>query len=733
MRLSVAGYNFIRGLTGGNGVISKSMVAETLEADEFTFNLMASKDFVPLADVNDLDLYDDDDLQLYAASPDVLEIDESDFERGQPVDLFDDNDVLVLRLYVNKIERISKNAYKLFCLSAVGLLIYIQHNGGMYESGDSVTLEDVLNDILQGTESGGVYTSAYGFTYTIAPDVASQSVVGHLPIASCRDNLLGLLFPYGASIIKALDGSLSFEFSLAQSVLASSARKVYVGAVVSHADNVTDVTVREHEFIADNTLDPVVLADFSNETVTLRTVIFNGPHHTLSTTNSLTIVESNCNYAVVSGSGVLTGMPYVHITTDHTMSTGLTGTKKEAAVKDMTLVNALNGSNTLKRLVNYYANEQTITCDLKLNWYNDSLDGQTHIKAGDFITIPHPYTQEDTLVCVQNLDVTLSAIAKAKATLISNWVPKYLGNNFSNSVLITSNTTFTVPPDVTEMRVVIVGGGQGGHGGENGNNSTTTSGGEGGAAGAGGNSGNVLVVNLSGLTPGATYAITTGTGGNGGAAGTEGDPGTPSTFGSYTSADGAPAPHGVTDFVTGSVYAKPGQDGYKGSSGATYSNYSQGTRGEAFTMPDGTVYQGGAPAASTYFYFGTSPTNLSWDVEMSSGQGGGAAYGANGGAASKAEYAGQDAQHHPIVWGAKGGVGANAQPQNITPGLADGGCGGCGGGGGGMNGTGTVSLYPGVVSTTYPEPYVEPPWSGGEGGSGSSGGKGGDGFVLIYY
>ena len=71
MRLSVAGYNFIRGLTGGNGVISKSMVAETLEADEFTFNLMASKDFVPLADVNDLDLYDDDDLHLFAASPDV--------------------------------------------------------------------------------------------------------------------------------------------------------------------------------------------------------------------------------------------------------------------------------------------------------------------------------------------------------------------------------------------------------------------------------------------------------------------------------------------------------------------------------------------------------------------------------------------------------------------------------------------------------------------------------------
>ena len=730
MRLSVAGYNFIRGLTGGNGVISKSMVAETLEADEFTFNLMASKDFVPLADVNDVDLYDDDDLQLYAASPDVLEIDESDFERGQPVDLFDDNDVLVLRLYVNKIERISKNAYKLFCLSAVGLLIYIQHNGGMYESGDSVTLEDVLNDILQGTESGGVYYSAYGFTYTIAPDVASQSVVGHLPIASCRDNLLGLLFPYGASIIKALDGSLSFEFSLAQSVLASSARKVYVGAVVSHADNVTDVTVREHEFIADNTLDPVVLADFSNETVTLRTVIFNGPHHTLSTTNSLTIVESNCNYAVVSGSGVLTGIPYVHITTDHTMSTGLTGTKKEAAVKDMTLVNALNGSNTLKRLVNYYANEQTITCDLKLNWYNDSLDGQTHIKAGDFITIPHPYTQEDTLVCVQNLDVTLSAIAKAKATLISNWVPKYLGNNFSNSVLITSNTTFTVPPDVTEMRVVIVGGGQGGNGGENGENShiegNLSIGGDGGEAGEGGDGGNVLVVNLSGLTPGATYAITIGTGGNGGAAGTAGDPGTASTFDTYTSADGAPAPHGVTDFITGDVYATKGPNGYKGSAGASMQAGSrQYQNGESFTMPDGTVYKGGGGITG-------ADINESWGYWMfSSGQGGGAAYGAQGGAAVTGGYPGAPGSiSNNVLYGFGGGPGANAQPQTGSVGLGQGGLGGNGGGGGGGEGGGGFYIKPGYSVSPYPSVSVGP---AGVGGTGSSGGKGGDGFVLIYY
>lgn len=709
MRLSVAGYDFIRGLTGGNGVISKSMVAETLEADEFTFNLMASKDFVPLADVNDVDLYDDDDLQLYAASPDVLEIDESDFERGQPVDLFDDNDVLVLRLYVNKIERISKNAYKLFCLSAVGLLIYIQHNGGMYESGDGVTLEDVLNDILQGTESGGVYTSAYGFNYTIAPDVASQSVVGHLPIASCRDNLLGLLFPYGASIIKALDGPLSFEFSLAQSVLASSARKVYVGAVVSHADNVTDVTVREHEFIADNTLESAVLADFSNETVTLRTVIFNGPHHSLSTTNSLTIVESNCNYAVVSGSGVLTGIPYVHITTDHTMSTGLTGTKKEAAVKDMTLVNALNGSNTLRRLVNYYANEQTITADLKLNWYNDSDDAQTHIKAGDFITIPHPYTQEDTLVCVQNLDVTLSAIAKAKATLISNWVPKYLGNNFTSYSLYQSDGSFTFT-EATHTRIILCGGGQGGHGGENGENysfsslSWQESGaiiGPGGNGGEGGLPGKILIIDLD-IPANTTISWSIGLGGAGGAPNAAGSDGTATTITinatTYTSADGAISPGGYTNIVTGDVYAKKGGNGFSGKNGGMAG---AANRGESFTVDD-IVYLGGLGSNAGYY----------GGYQYTASGGGGAAYKANGDNAL---------QYKP-------GNGATPVQGEDSTNPGGGGGGGHGGGGHGERVQDYETWYDWKGDIIF-QGWVPQSVNGG---TGSSGGKGGDGFVLIY-
>ena len=717
MRLSVGGIDFIRGLTGGNGVLSKAMVAETLEADEFTFTLMATKDFEPLLDVNDVEIHTVNDLQVYVLSGSSTVIDPTVFQRGETASLYDDEDNVIMNLYVDRIERISKTQYNLHCISAVGLAASITNNGGMYaNAGFASVLKDIMNAaIIQSTDDYWIYWSRYGWSYRVSKELSSLQVSGHLPIASVRDNLRDLLFPYGVSLVKELTGMLTFKYVYAESATPVPIQSEYTGGVVPSSDNVTDVTVYEHEYIADASIDPVVLADYSGESVTSRKVVFNGPHHTLTTSGTLTIDNSgsdcNCNYATVTGTGILYGIPYVHVTTSRSASTGISGTKKEARVKDMTMVNSLNGLNTLNRLVNYYANAQYITTAFKLNWYHDANTDSPHVKAGDFITIAHPYTKEETSAFVKSLDVTLSAIAKGKASLVANWVPKYLGNNYSAYTLFTQDATFTVPPGITMLRVTLGGGGQGGHGG------TTAPGyswsyfggdqgdllGSGAPGGESGDPGKTYTVEIP-VSPGDVVTISIGEGGAGGTAGAAGSLGGDTTITingtTYSSASGNVKDTGVMNPLTGAVYATKGVSGTAGSNGG---NAGLGNYGEDYVL-DGTTYTGGQGINGGYSTY--------WGDTISAAGGGGAAYKSNG----------------PSATIQNAGAGATPAAADDSTALSGGGNGGHGGGGHGMR----MQLH-----QTYYDGQGNPfdVWEGIAvgGGTGGVGGKGGKGFALFIY
>jgi hypothetical protein len=97
---------------------------------------------------------------------------------------------------------------------------------------------------------------------------------------------------------------------------------------------------------------------------------------------------------------------------------------------------------------------------------------------------------------------------------------------FSNMVVYTSNTSFTVPTGVTKCKVTVTGGGGGGGGGA------------GGGAGFGGGAGGTAIELVTGLTPGNSVTITIGAGGARGNQGSDGSAGGTSSFGSFCSATG---------------------------------------------------------------------------------------------------------------------------------------------------------------------------------------------------
>ena len=251
----------------------------------------------------------------------------------------------------------------------------------------------------------------------------------------------------------------------------------------------------------------------------------------------------------------------------------------------------------------------------------------------------------------------------------------------------TSNGTFTPPPGVTAVDVLIVGGGGGGGRGD------------GNTAGGGGGGGEMRALTATSVTPGNAVAITVGTGGAGrtGTAGA-GTSGNASSFGALTAIGGGGGGAGAT-----TAAAANGVSG--GSGGGGGSGDSNGENGA-----------GAASTATSAQGAGGTGNGRNNSGQRAGGGGGGAALGAggNGGAASNSQ-------------GGAGGPGrANAYSgASVTyaggggGGATTGGAGGTGGGGAGGN----VGAVSGTVNTG----------GGGGGAKAGTAGAGASGIVIVRY
>lgn len=693
-RSYVLDYSVIDGGQPPQALNAVDPVSDELQADTLTFGVIAQGEergdfFLTLAGEK-FEFSDGSIFMLSAGQPAIADL--ASYDYGEVVEIYDANDALVSKWYLQKIERVAKWIYKFTCCSAVGLLIGRTHRGGVY-TGElaSILIADIMGSV----------------PYTLSANVQDERLYGRLPLASARDNLHTVLFTLGASVLKDANGDIMIDYLDTMQTPVPDTR-IYEGGSVEYQTPVTSIVVIEHGFFALATDEVFTLFDNAADIAPAMSqiIIFDEAYHDLTATGSIVIEESNANYAVVSGIGTMTGKKYTHTRHEYQLATGANGEENEVRIEDVELINANNSYYLAQRLKNFYAANEAQLSIVK--------QGE---RAGDGITFTNAFGEASNGY-IREATETYSQIVKSDLVVVTDYTPGPFGSNYDAYVILDADQIWTVPAGLAgeRVRVVCFGGSRGGQAGQKGQDGqSSTKGGTfgdaqpvaersaGGAGGAGGAGFMILQADI--VLSEASYAIAIGAGGAGGASdGDLGALGGDTSFGAFTSADGVEATT-YYNVMAGEMYGETGDAGEAGGYGGA-AIYSAPENGEAITV-DGVTYQGGIAG---------SGSDYDQEYYTYSAAGGGAAAGNNGGDAYV------PGQHTTIK--SMGGPGAAATIVAAqAAGRAVGGKGGYGGGGGGGGG---FVHYVGTQSSWYVN-------GNGTGGHGGPGGQGSNGFVVMFF
>lgn len=584
----------------------------------------------------------------------------------------------------------------------------------------------------------------------------SVRVYGWQPVQSKRNALQDLIFAYGVIARRDGDGDLYFTLPNAE-VTDIGEGRVFLGGSVEKNDDkkYTRVDVSEHTFLKTDNDKEVTLfdnTDGSGAAISQKVIFTQAPVYDLKA-DGLNVTESNCNYAIVSGVGKLTGKVYAHVTGTVSLE-GVQNAYAEniLSVTDAALVNYLNGAFVAKRIRDYYNASVTVNMDFIRKAEN----------PGDLIHFTDPYGKERTgyLTAVKS---RATSFDRASVKVVCGYAPSYFGNTYDAVIILESTEPRTpwTPPETLigqTVRLVLIGGGNGGESGQHGTDerlvdgeSVEISGCGHGAPGAGGR---VYVTEML-INEGATYKYQCGLGGAGGVASDSYFPdengrwtygNNPGQSGGRTSfytefyKDGSPLrgfgtdnihalplEYGYLDITAGTYYALPGPDngvdGGRATTGIPNDNHDapdyESAQRNSVTLPwdNSQSWLSGAVGAGAH----DRDNNPDGTIEdwAYGGLGGGAAVGADG-------ESGGNARYTTRIDGGDGGNGANALPifPDITYG--SGGSGGHGGGEGGAGGAGNHAA-------SYDDGGSAINGARGVGGNGSNGQNGADGCILIYY
>lgn len=638
----------------------------------------------------------------------------------------------ICKFYLESIKQVGKWDWTFSCISPVGMLITSDHYGGIYTGQKA---GDVIANII-----GGIVP------YTIDSKLAEAEVYGWLPKATRRNNLRDVLFASNAAVEYNSNGDLHFyQYGKQPEPKTLQASAFYLGGSVNNGTPATEAIVIEHNFVARTVDETVTLYDGEasgtsivtpmGKTVTGVLVEFKEPIHDLKITGA-SILESNPNYAVISSTGYanLTGQRYTHTERQAVQKSEVKSSPNVVQSGQCTLVNIRNSKVTSERVIAFYGYAHRVAVDLLYH-------GE---KCGEYVSFVDPYGN-GRVGYIESLELVFSKEIKASASIVCGFIPPFDIPLKLKSETFTSNTTWTVPEGVTQVRVVCIGGGSAGYSGYNGStggpgvtyqgsNERTYNGsvyrtawkgitaGTAGAPGNGGEPGNggKIFSGTMDVTPGQKISVTIGSGGTGRSGNhVAGNDGGATTFGSFSSANGAVSPSGYVEEITGKTYANRGASsgvaGKKGgSSTKNTSVVAQCTAGETLSY-GGSTYSPGV-YNGTNVPLGSQSSSGYYTYSVTQGLGGGPAAGRNGGNQS----------------GGNGGAGATPVAPAASTNPGQGGSGGHGGGGGGAPG-GQETYWGEGKDVNPPTIYYPSNMSYGAGGTGGPGGNGAPGICFIYY
>ena len=665
-------------------VLSSAMVGDELAIDQF-MPVLYSAAYVQVAFVpqNSTGFITSDGKKLMVYPGDVF-LDKLPY--GTPMWYYS-NGVLMGKFYLQKVERTAKWYFDILAVSAVGMIDKQQHLGGVYTG---QTFAEVAADIIGGS-----------YDFSCSEDVASLPIFGWLPIATKRQNLHQLLFAAGVMLDKDSNGDVYFRYLNTDTQKNIPESRIYLGGSIDYMAPASTVEITEHAYVKIATDATVTLfdnTDGSGEAKETFVAFTTAPVYDLAVSDGLTLVSFGVNWAIVTGTGTLTGKAYTHVTKILTKKTAGSSAEKIVSVTDATLVSIANSENVAQRVLSYYSSAKTIAADIVV----------VDERPGDRLNFTDPYG-DPASAFLGSMDINASSFLKASCELIANYVPTGQGNNYSQVVVLTGSGEFRWANNTETAIAVLISGGEGGWSGGHGTNAENQQAltyepvpGVGGVPGAKGRGGKIFAVKLS--NPAGSVSYDCGVGGVGGIATEENisNPGTlggVTTFGAYSSENGVEADLGYVNLFTGEVYGLPGLDGVKGGDGS-------GESGDA----DPVIFAGGTwyPGKT-----GKSAENKDGDHGRG-GYGGGAAVGFNGGNGGDARTTSSTGH---------GGIGGNGVTPYKGASAMQYGCGGSGGHGGGGGGPGG---YGSGNETRY---FNGVP---GTGAIGSDGGAGAAGCIVIY-
>lgn len=614
--------------------------------------------------------------------------------------------------YCESVSREGGDLFKFNCVSATGMMDSQRHVGGIYTG---QRFDAVLAEIL-GTE----------YEYEIDPDVAQTQVYGWLPYDTRRNNLHQLLVAYGVIISKSDIGTMLFIFPNAHDTYDIPRNRIFDNGSVKYGDTASRVEVTEHSYHYLSAAEDEVLYDTQGESLAETVVTFDHPVYpdsiAVTGDGNMTISEKGTNYAIVQGSGILKGKPYVHNTKLLTKNNPNARTEKVVSVKNATLITMSNSDNCLARISEYYFNTTVITQPIVVS---DERIGRRY-------NIENPF-REKTIGFLSRMLTNTSSFRRAECDFIANYVPVASGASFGQRAILEPSDEeqrWNIPDsvhhkDVQQIRCVLIGrgaDGETGADGEEGNAGDDIEGGEGGKGGTGGKGGAggkilSMTINCENLA----FIRYKNIGGN--------------TVvyvrdEIYSSANGHSSSSGFVELFSGAVYALPGNDGVDGADGGMGgknppigSTPRKATAG-ADVEYNGTTYKGGAGGRTQDVNGAAVGIHPNLTVKFGGTGGGGAAYGAAG---KDGGTGAPKIEENGVNWDT-GGTGADAA--EALPTLEGYGNGGNGGNGGGGGGGGTVSYYWNHVYSTL---IATAPCSGGKPGKGAIGTQGNAGVLIIYY
>lgn len=574
----------------------------------------------------------------------------------------------------------------------IGLMANRESRGGIYvNSTAGKAISDLLGTFALHYTALGLWFFSENPGFYVTDEVYSTRIDGWLPYTkdarenmryilqaanACADLYSGAPFYEPVPRIRRISGLLPTKIS---------PHKIYSSDEGYTADPiVTEVAVNEYSYLQAGA-SAKTLYDASGASSEL--VVFDEPCYDLAAAG-LTIDESGANYAIVSGTGTLTGRPYT-ITKRQLSDRIATGTG-EVKTLDNPLCGPLNSAAMLDRMSNYYGTART---------FRSAFVSPDGMMAGDAVQLEDPLG-EDVNAFIEEQSLTFSGINKTDGLLLTGWSP-IMGNIFTQRIAMDSSGTLTVPAGATLMRLILIQGGKGGWGGYPGGNATNSTlggpadkAGDGGDPGEGGSAGKVTIVDVQQADLAASYTVTVGAAGTpGGIDHGEGTEGAHSSAvgggNTYTSSNGTVPDYGVADPMTGERYAVNGSTGiYAGKPGTGPNQPQDQEISDAETGVSGvTVWRSGISRA----------------VPAGAHGGGGPAYGANG-------------QNAGTTYT---GDGADAALDGFNGYTVQAGSYGSGGLGGNGAGGGGATTDPGV--------------SGGTGGHGSPGGPAAGGAVIALF